>query len=198
MVFIYTVLGTTEETTGNQLQAKRLSPRPLSSPSPSHHAHHDYCHNEEIAANLLGGSNESDHWQQEQHPRDNDIDSYSEGESEGVEDRLNIDYEGDSSSYRSDEKRRTALMSRLALAASVSVLDGLVHDPSKGCDPSSLDGVEQSTGGTDRPSPTSYLDDEGRTMIKAMRYSGIPFVMVQGTEDALVAPPLPLVLQHEV
>lgn len=148
---------------------------------------------------MIVRSSKSNHWQQEQHPRDNDIDTHSEGESEGVNDGLNIDHEGDRSSYRSDEKEeRTALMSRLALAASVSVLDGLVHDRSQGCDPSSLDGVEHSTGGTDRPSPTSYLDEEGRAIIKAMQYSGIPFVMVQGTEDALVAPPLPLVLQHEV
>lgn len=147
---------------------------------------------------MLIWSDESDHWQQEQHPRDDEIDAYSEGESEEVKNGLNSDYEGDRSSYRSDKKRRTAQTSRLALAASVAVLDGLVHDPSLGCDPSYLDGVEHSTGGADRPSPTTYLDDEGSALIKAMQYSGIPFVMVQGTEDALVGPPLPLVLQHEV
>lgn len=92
------------------------------------------------------------------------------------------------------------LAPRLALAASVSILDGIVGGDvdDRHCFVASSVGGSVGGAGASSGSASGGQSDDVRAMIGAIRRSGFPLLMVQGTEDAFVWSPLPLVLQEEV
>lgn len=119
---------------------------------------------------------------------------------------------------RTEEERAGDLTSRLALAASASILDGLlvrgaqntgaVYDGSSYEHQSSIGDaavVDPAAArvGEDACSESIVVsggdgDRDVGGLLRAVRRLNVPLVMVQSTEDALVGTPLPLVLQKEV
>lgn len=95
-------------------------------------------------------------------------------------------------------------VARLALAASVSTLDGLslrgARTSHRYCPTSTAKPTSsgcKATGDTCRSSDAKG-EDRGTSIFRAIRQLGLPLLMVQGTEDALIGEPLPLVFQKTV
>lgn len=121
---------------------------------------------------------------------------------------------------RNKGERTGDLTSRLALAASASILDslllvrgakdnGAVDDGARSDFFSSIGGgaavVDSAAASVEEGAcseSTVVSEDEGdrdvEGLLRAVRRLDVPLVMVQSTEDALVGTPLPLVLQKEV
>ncbi|CAM9926140.1 unnamed protein product, partial [Ectocarpus fasciculatus] len=79
---------------------------------------------------------------------------------------------------------------RLALAASVSILDGLLLNE-RGNDGSRSGSVSSGHTG-------ASVDTGSGRVIDEVKRAGLPLLMVQGTEDALIGSPLALVLKQEL
>lgn len=84
---------------------------------------------------------------------------------------------------------------RLALAASVSTLSGML-DPLDGVNPdfSCSDG---SGGGKERPF-SGRMGGGAGAVVRAAHHLGLPLLMIQSTEDALIGSPLALLVKQEV
>ncbi|CAM9910671.1 unnamed protein product, partial [Ectocarpus sp. 12 AP-2014] len=114
------------------------------------------------------------------------------------------DDEGDDGQWPSPQHGRTTssssseglgegvnfLAQRLALAASVSILDGLILNRR---------GDDGSWSGSVSSGHTSVSGGAGSgRVIDEVKRAGLPLLMVQGTEDALIGSPLALVLKQEL
>lgn len=104
------------------------------------------------------------------------------------------------------QDEEASFVTRLALAASVSMIDGLLSNNmdveregvsfcpesvSHRCGVSDGSGGNSSTGGVGR-------DDDLREAVRGCERMGLPLLLVQSTEDALIGTPLPLLLEQEV
>lgn len=89
------------------------------------------------------------------------------------------------------------LIARLALAAVVSTIDGLLNSNT------GVDGQTYRREGVRSP-PTGGGEPSGQeanpeaAMLEGVRRAGLPLLMVQSSEDALIGTPLPVILRDEV
>lgn len=95
-------------------------------------------------------------------------------------------------------------LERLALAASVSMLDGLLHGQAEKAQSSRKPPVATTDDDECARNLCSSPDQEARregrhaSVFRAVQRLGVPLLMIQSTEDAVIETPLPLVLQREV
>lgn len=142
-----------------------------------------------------------------------------EARSDESDEQPNFDDSGNEARNRNSGTERTETLSpdpnteaklmqdrvaRLALAASVSTLDGLTlrgaRNTRRYCPTSTTKTAPsgyKATGDNCRL-PDEESEDQGTSVFRAIRQLELPLLMVQSTEDALIGEPLPLVLEKTV